>query len=308
MWPMWLIILALPWFIIPLVFPFIFWLASRFGNENSYLSSAMEYCEYPPSAALAPFVKCFWSLESDEEAHERERIFPDGSIELILHYRDLFRKYDEAGNFVVQPKSFFHGQLKRYFELQATGKIGIFSVRFHPAGLRPFVPFSIDDITDDTVPTSAAWGEKAAQLETDLLAAQTTDQRIALMETFLLGQLKREQVDSIVEKSVERIIEQSGITSVDEIAQQQTIGKRALERRFQQSVGLSPKLFARIIRFNYALQLIEKRDFSNFTTVAYEGGFYDQAHFIKDFQDLTGLNPKQYFSENLEMVRFFNLD
>lgn len=268
----------------------------------------MEYREYLPSATLAPFVKCFWSLESDDEAHQRERIFPDGSIELILHYRDFFQKYDEAGNTVVQPRSFFHGQLKRYFELQAMGKIGVFSARFHPAGLRPFVPFSIDEITDLTAPTAKAWSEKATQLEIDLLQAESTDQRIAVMETFLLGQLNREQVDPIVENCVGSIIEQSGIISVDELTQQQAIGKRALERRFQQSVGLSPKLFTRIVRFNYALQLIEKRDFSNFTAVAYEGGFYDQAHFIKDFYDFTGLNPKQYFSKNLEMVRFFNLD
>lgn len=268
----------------------------------------MEYREYPPSAELAPFVKCFWSLESDEEVHERERIFPDGSIELILHYRDLFKKHDQAGNAVIQPRSFFHGQLKRYFELQATGKIGIFSVRFHPAGLRPFVPFNVAEITDLTAPTVQAWGDKADQLEQNLLNADNTEQRISVMEKFLIGQLNPEQVDPIVENCVGSIIEQSGITSVDELTQQQSIGKRALERRFQQSVGLSPKLFARIIRFNYALQLIEKRDFSNFTTVAYEGGFYDQAHFIKDFQDLTGLNPKKYFSQNMEMVRFFNLD
>lgn len=268
----------------------------------------MEYREYLPSAALAPFVKCFWSLESDDETHERERIFPDGSIELILHYRDFFQKYDEAGNAVIQPRSFFHGQLKRYFELQPMGKVGVFSARFHPAGLRPFVPFSIDEITDLTAPTALAWGEKAAQLEIDLLQAESTEERIAVMEQFLLRQLNQEQVDSIVENCVGSIIEQSGITSVDELKQQQAVGKRALERRFQQSVGLSPKLFARIVRFNYALQLIEKRDFSNFTTVAYEGGFYDQAHFIKDFYDFTGLNPKQYFSKNLEMVRFFNLD
>lgn len=267
----------------------------------------MEYREYPPSAALAPFVKCFWSLESDDETHERERVFPDGSIELILHFGDFFQKYNTTGKASVQHRSFFHGQLKRYIELQPTGKVGIFSVRFHPAGLRPFVPFSIDEITDITATTAFAWGEKATQLEIDLLKAESTDQRIAVMEAFLLSQLNPEQVDTIVEKCVEQIIEQAGISSVDEIARQQAIGKRALERRFQQSVGLSPKLFARIIRFNYALQLIEKRDFSNFTSVAYEGGFYDQAHFIKDFHDFTGLNPKQYFSENLEMVRFFNL-
>jgi AraC-like DNA-binding protein len=257
----------------------------------------MEYREYPPSAALAPYVKCFWSLESDEEQHERERIFPDGSIELIHHYRDLFRKYDENGQPFEQNRSFFHGQLKRYFDLQATGKIGIFSVRFKPAGLRPFVPFSIDKITDLSVPTQNAWGEKAMVLESQLMQVQNTNERIDLMEHFLLGQLNPEHVDPVVENCIAYISAQSGSISVDELTQQQTIGKRALERRFLQSVGLSPKLFARIIRFNHALQLIENRDFSNFTSVAYEGGFYDQAHFIKDFKEFTGITPKEFFDD-----------
>ena len=86
------------------------------------------------------------------------------------------------------------------------------------------------------------------------------------------------------------------------------VGPRHLERRFLKAVGLPQKAFSRIVRFNNALKLIEQKDFSTFSNVAYDGGFYDQAHFIRDFKDLTGLNPKQYFSENLEMVKFFNLD
>ncbi len=106
---------------------------------------------------------------------------------------------------------------------------------------------------------------------------------------------------------IEAVLQSNGTISIEKLADELQIGKRQLERKFQAVVGLNLKMFSRIIRFNYALQLIEKKEFDGFTKVAYDGGFYDQPHFIKDFKDLTGLNPKQYFSENLEMVKFFNL-
>jgi AraC-like DNA-binding protein len=267
----------------------------------------MNYQEFLPCEALARFVKCFWVLESNDPGpHEKERVFPDGSIEWICHYKDFFRKYNTEDEFTVQPRSFFHGQLKRFFELQATGKIGVFGVRFHPAGLHPFVQFDISTITDQTIPTKEVWPDQLERIENSMLQA-TTEQRIAFAEMFLLGKLHPQRVDERIISCVNAIIRESGNVSTDTLANEFAIGRRALERRFSAAVGLSPKVLARIIRFNRALQLIENNDL-NFTVVAHEGGFYDQAHFIRDFRDFTGLNPKQYFSENVDLVRFFNLD
>lgn len=268
----------------------------------------MNYAEFPPSAALAPYVKCFWMLESDDPGpHDRERIFPDGSIEWIFHYRDHFHKYLDDERYVVQPRSFFHGQLKRYFELQATGTIGVFGVRFHPAGLHPFMALDIASFTDDTIATESIWPDELANVENSLLNA-TTEERIAFAEQFLLDHFQPQRVDETVIACVNRIIDAAGNISVDTLADELAVGRRVLERRFSAAVGLSPKLLARIIRFNRALQLINDHDFSSFTIVAHEGGFYDQAHFIRDFRDFTGLNPKQYFAETPELVRFFNLE
>lgn len=268
----------------------------------------MQYQEFPPSPQLAPFVKCFWVLESDDPGpHDKERIFPDGSIEWIYHYGDHFRKFLSETASVVQPRSFFHGQLKRYFELQPLGTIGVFGVRFHPAGLHPFVPFDVSTITDDTIASADIWPDQSERIEESLLRAATAD-RIAFAEGFLLERFQPQKVDETVISCVNAIFRTAGNCTVETLAGEHAIGKRVLERRFSSVVGLTPKLLARIVRFNNALQLIEKQDFSSFTSVAHEGGFYDQAHFIRDFRDLTGLNPKQYFAGNLEMVRFFNMD
>lgn len=271
----------------------------------------MEYKVYTPRPELAKQVKTYWSLDSagNDAPHERERIFPDGCIELIFNHGDVFRKYDSNTDFHIQPRSFVHGQFKKYFELQATGRIGIFSARFHPAGLQPFITFDVDSFTGRTLSVAEIWGDEGRRLEKEMAACNSYEQQIALLEAFLLNKRNALKIDNApVEYCVDAILENVGNVSIEQLAGELSISKRQLERRFTAAVGISPKLLARIIRFQNILQLIENKELKNFTTVAYEGGFYDQAHFIKDFKDFTGLNPKQYFSENLEMVKFFSFE
>jgi len=270
----------------------------------------MEYNVYEPSAELAKQVKTYWSLEcAADEANGRERIFPDGCIEIIFNHGDRFRKFDNEADFHIQPPAFIHGQLKTYFELEPTGSVGIFSARLHPAGLRPFVDFDVDTFTGSTLTITDVWGEDGAKLERDILECTDNYERIAVLEKFLLEKRDTLKVDNTpVEACVDSIIESIGSISMEAVADNLGISKRQLERRFTAAVGISPKLFARITRFQNVLQLIENKEFKSFTATAYDGGFYDQAHFIKDFKDFTGLNPKQYFAENLEMVKHFTFD
>lgn len=268
----------------------------------------MEYEQYVPHERLSPFIKCYWSLESGpgNAPHSRERVFPDGCIELLFHYGDLFTKFSASGRPQVQPRNFVHGQIKKFIELEATGKIGMLGIRFHASGLRPFVDFGADAITGSLLPVAEVW-PGGNSLENSIARCQDNRQRIVLVEEFLLSKLNPGKNDQAVAECVRLITETDGMITVEELSGKLNLGTRQLERRFPASVGLSLKVFSRIVRFNNALQLIGKKDFSTFTNVAHHGGFYDQAHFIKDFRDLTGLNPRQYFSENLEMVKFFNL-
>ncbi len=270
----------------------------------------MNYTIYQPDEELSKYIKYHWSLEDfeTETPHSKERVFPDGCIELIFHYGDHFKKIYDTGTTNLQPKSFIHGQITRYIELQGTGKIGVFSVRFKPAGLQPFIHFDVLKITDSTLSVAEIWGDDGNQLETTILEATTNEERVEIVERFLksvLGTSKKN--NEAIDFCVEAVLQSNGTISIEKLADELQIGKRQLERKFQAVVGLNLKMFSRITRFNYALQLIEKKEFDGFTKVAYDGGFYDQAHFIKDFKNITGLNPKQYFSENLEMVKFFNL-
>lgn len=270
----------------------------------------MHYNVYEPKSSLSNKVKCYWSLEDSEskDAHKKDRVFPDGCIELIFHYGDFFKKHEENGTSAIQPKSFVYGQITKFIDIEPTGKIGIFSVRFHPNGLQNFIDSKVSELTDCTILLEDLWGNDGKNIETKILSATNNEERIQIIEQFLETQQRPiTEKDIQIEKCVATILDSNGIISIDKLIEEVQISKRHLERSFIANVGVSLKFFSRIIRFNYALQLINNKDFSNFTNVALDGGFYDQAHFIKDFKEITGLNPKQYFCENLEMVKFFNL-
>ncbi len=269
----------------------------------------MDYKIFSPNDKLSKYIKCYWSLENQDDSvpHSRERIFPDGCIELIFNYGDLFVTYNPNGEAEEQPKNFIHGQLKKFIEVQGMGKIGVFSIRFQPAGLQPFIDSDISQFTGIFTEVSNIWKE-GNLLEKEMSSCKNNEERISVIEKFLEKRLKNSPNNADIECCVNEIIQSDGMISIEKLSDDLKIGRRHLERKFLSNVGLSLKLFSRIIRFNNALQLIENKDFRNFTNVAHDGGFYDQAHFIKDFKYFTGLNPKQYFSENLEMAKYFNLE
>ena len=95
----------------------------------------MNYQTFEPSKDLSTLVKCYWTLESPKEENEQQQtIVPDGCMEMIFHYCDLYKQYIENGNNIIQPRCFVIGQLTRPLEIEPTGETGIFSVRFYPDG------------------------------------------------------------------------------------------------------------------------------------------------------------------------------
>eukprot|EP01034_Spumella_vulgaris_P007744 gene7744-9866_t len=238
----------------------------------------MEYNTHIPQGPLSKYIQRYWTLENDDVSlpPSRDRIFPDECIELLFNYGDRFKKYeDDKAHW--QPVSFIHGQLKQFIEVERTGIVGIFSVRFRPHGLRPFVSFPVDEATDKMLPITELWGDEGNTLAQQVVLAENTEERIRLVEEFL-----EKQYDPSADKSdtvhecVARIEKSMGMVSIDQLAADLCVGRRHLERKFSQHVGLSPKLFARIIRFNYVLHLIEDKAENSFAHLAQEGGFYDQ--------------------------------
>ena len=267
----------------------------------------MNYQTFEPSDDLMTLIKCYWTLESEkEEMPEKQIIVPDGCMEMIFHFGDMYRQYTENGNSIIQPKCFVIGQLTRPLEIESTGKTGIFSVRFHPNGFLPFTTIPIKEMENKAVSLEKLFGQNGQEIEQQILTTSSTAEKIKLIEPFLLNRLKNnETIDRIVKSTVETILTANGQLTVDELSKPKNINRRQLERKFSSAIGLSPKQLSKTIRLQATLKILLNKKITSLTALAYENEFYDQAHFIKDFKELTGFTPKEFYGNNLKMSSLF---
>ncbi len=267
----------------------------------------MNYETFVPCEELKAFIKCYWTLEDGIGGSPRKQtIVPDGCMEMIFHYGDLYRQYTETGSYIIQPRCFVIGQLTRILEIEPAGETGIFAVRFHPDGFLPFATLPVKQMENTAVALGKLFGKEGEETEQKILSASLTSDRIRFAEIFLLNRLTAtETIDRMVRSAVETLITANGQLSVEELSRQTDINRRQLERKFSSVIGLSPKQLSKAIRLQAALKMLLDRKFTRLTALAYEGEYYDQAHFIKDFREFTGLTPKEFYGDRLKMSRFF---
>ncbi len=267
----------------------------------------MNYQTFEPIDELKAWVKCFWILEFPvEEVPEKQRIVPDGCIELIFHCSDLYRQYLPSGESIVQPKCFVIGQLTEILEIEPTGATGIFAVRFNPEGFYPFSALPLKELENKAVDLNTVFGKQGLEIEAEILRAETTEERIQSAENFLLNLLKENAViDRIVSSTVETILTANGRLPIGELSNQLQIHRRQLERKFASTIGLSPKQLSRIVRLQTVIKRLLTNDFTNLSALAHEEEYFDQAHFIKDFKEFTGLTPKEFYGDDLKLSALF---
>ncbi len=268
----------------------------------------MNYQTYEPHTDLSYFVKCYWTLEAEQSsASEKQRIVPDGCMEMIFHYGDLYKQYLNNHSCVVQPRCFVFGQITTPLDIEPTGTTGIFAVRFHPDGFLPFAKRPLKEMENKAVAISELFGENGDALSNCIVKSISVKERIHIIETFLLHHLQSQQAfDQLARASIEALLQSKGQVNVEVLAEQLNVNRRQLERRFSSLIGMSPKQLSKIIRLQSAFQLMTQKQYTSLTALAYETGYFDQAHFIKDFKEFTGVSPKDFYAGNLRMSSLFS--
>jgi AraC-like DNA-binding protein len=267
----------------------------------------VEYKVYDPTPGLQSFIKCFWTLEDNKSPRqERQRIVPDGCMEMIFHYGDLYRQYFNDGNSVIQPRSFIFGQITSYIEVAPTGSSGIVAARFFPEGLMPFLPIPVSSLENKALSLEKIFGAKGKTLEEAVISAPGTKQRIQLIEDFLMNMpTKPQAIDTVTKACVKEIFQSQGQAGMMELANKANINRRNMERRFAAAIGMSPKQLSKVVRLQAAVKMLGQKKISSLTSLAHENGYYDQAHFIKDFKEFTGVSPKLFFADNMKLSTLF---
>ena len=267
----------------------------------------MNYQVYTPLPELQPFVKCFWTLDDEvDENPVKQRVLPDGCMEMIFHYGDLYKQYFEDGSSIIQPRSFVFGQITTYIEIAPTGITGLVATRFLPDGLTPFLEMPVSSLANKAVAITDIFGKEGSRLEENVIAATNNQERIKLIESFLLSRLvDPKTINAITKDCIDVIFQSQGQIEVLELADKLKINRRSMERKFVAAIGMSPKQLSRVVRLQATLKMLDQKSYTSLTSLAYENGYYDQAHFIKDFKEFTGMSPKSFFSENLKLAVLF---
>jgi AraC-like DNA-binding protein len=268
----------------------------------------MKYFTIKPSEKLADYVRYFWVLEgeaSDDEPYIH-RSMADGCAELIFHYNGVF---DELLQNTSVEKSFSSGlagqsQLFRRFLIKQN--FGIFGVYLYPFAVSQLFDFHSEEAKDQMVDLKSLLGNDANQVEEKMMLAGSNASRVKIITTFLEQKLfKTEKQPPGVFEAIKYIIQTNGTTKVELLARQNFQSTRQFERNFKRLSGFSPKLFSRIIRFQSALAEYNNRT-KSLTEIAYDCGYYDQSHFIQDFKEFSGHNPREYFSGKAEATEWRN--
>jgi AraC-like DNA-binding protein len=246
-----------------------------------------------PSPALRPFVSSIWYYEGDFP-HSRERMLPTGTMALLVNLaEDELRTYEGEGYATVERTrgAALCGAYDRHFAIDTAEQRSILGVSFHPGGTLPFFREPASAVRDLHVPLDALWSDGAG-LRARLLDAASDDDRLRLIETLLrehvVRPLEPDEAMAFAVTALERG------ASVADVRDRLGATPARFIARFADAVGLTPKRFARLRRFQRVLRALDVGAGVDWADVAAAGGFADQAHLVNEFRAFAGITPTQY--------------
>ncbi len=265
----------------------------------------MDYRQRPCPPPLSRYVECFWRLAAGAAAAPPvEQVPPDGCVELIFHLGDTFRSW-AAAEPERQPAAFVVGPSTRFLLVQPTGAVETLGVRFRPGRAGPFLGVPLSELTDRVVPLDLLLGGTLRALIGRVQETASWSARCLLLERFLLGGSRSVRHDGGVEAAVTGVLRTRGRLGVAELGRRTGLGARQLERGFRERVGLPPKGFSRVVRFQGVFEALRQDATPRWAELASACGYYDQAHLVGEFRSLCGRPPAGLFAGGGELWRHF---
>lgn len=259
----------------------------------------MIYQSHRPQYPLSHFIEHLWFHADYNPPYERERLLPEGVVELIIDMQDHPKKLyqgPEHRRVTEFKSSWISGQRLGHIVIQA-GPSTMMGVRFRPAGAWPFLPFPVSELTDQVVPMELVWGRWMADLRARLIAAKRVQVRFRILEAFLWSQVREDwRADELIEFVTRAIAARPHGISIGDLVELVGCSHKHLIERFKNRVGLAPKAYARIQRFQRVVAAIEQNEGKSpdWIEIARVCGYYDQSHFINDFRSYSGFTPTAY--------------
>jgi AraC-like DNA-binding protein len=268
--------------------------------------AVVTYLEFAPSPALCPFVERLWVLQTGPtEEPTAAPVLPDGHAELIVHVGAPFLVLDSSGTPRRQARVLWGAQLTEAARLVSVPNALIAGARLRPqagAALTGVPQYELAGAIHDVRSIDCS---VATRVEAHLSGRTDVRDLAAAFDSVLVAICRDRHVNDIVDRAVRSAEHSRGLLRVDDLSRTAGVGGRQLERLFAHHVGLSPKAFLRVLRFQEVLAALRTPESHGWADLAVRHGFYDQAHFINDFRRFTGESPAAWEIDEASLTGIF---
>jgi AraC-like DNA-binding protein len=254
------------------------------------------YMEFAPDYNLKPYIFCYWISPFElgrhniliEQKENKELIVPDGCIDILFRIDRITKKLQTlVVGMMDSPGDVF-------FDYE---RIQTFGIRFYPGVLYPLLKYPINDFTNKIILLDVVIEDIRVKLGEVLIRASTTDEMISAANKYFSILVSDTLQNDTLNNALLYIYKAKGNLTVNEISRREVISERQIRRIFNNWIGINPKTFCKIIRFQNILKTVMVTKEVDWIKIALECGYYDQTHFINEFKEFCGSTPEKFYNK-----------
>lgn len=257
----------------------------------------MAFVQSSPSLFLQPYIMSYWAYQGAANTLLEDYTYPDGCQEVIFNIETEVLKQDSNGILSKNPAIEIIGQLTKPYMISAYGSQLYFGVRFHPHGFSSFSRTSIEDLKDQNIDAREIFSDDIVSFLEHCKSLDSFTHFVQYANRYFLKKsfdiATRLESYKLVSACIKTLQTTHHDLSIADLCKHYSVSQRWLQVQFKNYIGISPKTLQKIFRFNSGIHLLNGRE-QQLTDVAMESGYYDQAHFNREFKALSGVTPRAY--------------
>lgn len=262
---------------------------------------------------LASHIESIFYFKNFKPDHSIERVVPTGNVFIIFELDDIIRH--TYNNETLEPNGNFKnvwvsGMHKNYLSISAHQNSEMLVIQFNTNGAYPFFNSPISELNNMVIDAQKLFGDDIPKLRQQILDSVDISEKFKLVEYWLYQNYDSKKVPDASIVDILTLLKTKSIRESNDITKAYANSHKHLINQFKTYFGLTPKVFHRLFRFNHILQQIQQKQDLEWSQIAYEFGYSDQSHFIKEFKEFSGFNPQEFIKSGFhnDEPNFFPLD
>ena len=252
-----------------------------------------------PPTMLCDYIRFFSERAGELGNHALSAPLPVRVDQLIeFYFKDRYKVSRYGGPAAAAPEMAIVGPQRRSGTLlHLSGSLDVFTIHFQPGGLNALFGVASSDLIDQGLEAQIVIGRCASELRENLMRAKDFAGRVDAAQRWVLSRMSSGKPVDMVARIAQILSASGGAMPIAQLARQTGLSDRQFTRRFEYQTGLTPKIFARAVRFSAALETKSSAPERSWTEIAYEAGYADQSHLIRDSRQLGGAPPRSFHAD-----------